>query len=169
MKEICRIFSRLLDYPTAEVKDLLAEVEDYLTHSDSLNEAQKKGLVAFLNYVNAFPQLRDWQEAYVQLFDTATNTNLYLFDFVFGTSRKRGQAMVDLKESYQKAGYQASDNELPDYLPLYLEFVSCSTDDDVAHKVLGEISEVLERMMRNFEKINHPYAALIKTIYELSK
>jgi nitrate reductase delta subunit len=167
--DICRIVSRLMDYPTEEVRDHLDDVDKFFMSSEEMDEDDRNTFREFIAYLKAFPTLRDWQEEYVRLFDTAINTNLYLFDFVYGSSKERGQAMVDLKDNYEEAGFKPTDNELPDYLPMYLEFASCSPSDDKAQKILKEINGVLERMTKNFEKINHPYTPIIKTICKLSK
>ena len=68
--------------------------------------------------------LYDLQERYVLLFDRTRSLSLHLFEHVHGESRDRGQAMIDLKAQYEKNGLAISASELPDFVPLFLEFLS---------------------------------------------
>ena len=68
--------------------------------------------------------LYDLQERYVLLFDRTRSLSLHLFEHVHGESRDRGQAMVDLLTMYEERGLAAVKNELPDFLPLFLEFLA---------------------------------------------
>ena len=121
MIQTYNILSLLLDYPTAELWNSRDEVLPVLTAEGVLSGNMLDSVRSFLDYVTAFTEARSWQAAYSDLFDTSTKTNLYLFDMVYGTSRDRGQAMVDLKEEYLRAGLMPAENELPDYLPMYLQ------------------------------------------------
>ena len=103
MIQTYNILSLLLDYPTAELWNSRDEVLPVLTAEGVLSEKVLDGVRSFLDYVATFADARSWQAAYSDLFDTSTKTNLYLFDMVYGTSRDRGQAMVDLKEEYLRA------------------------------------------------------------------
>lgn len=163
-----KILSLLLDYPTNELRDNLNEIPEAIEAEKLLTDLLYEKLQDFLKYASAFTTLREWQQDYVQLFDTSTQTNLYLFDFVYGSSKERGQAMVDLKESYLQAGMTPSDKELPDYLPMFLEFVSSQPSFTEASKVLGEIHPVLQQMEKRFGEATHPYAPLIRILVSLS-
>ena len=114
MIQTYNILSLLLDYPTAELWNSRDEVLPVLTAEGVLSGNMLDSVRSFLDYVTAFTEARSWQAAYSDLFDTSTKTNLYLFDMVYGTSRDRGQAMVDLKEEYLRAGLMPAENELPD-------------------------------------------------------
>lgn len=115
-------------------------------------------------YVSDFFSLREWQVAYTSLFDTSTKTNLYLFDYVYGTGKDRGQAMVDLKEEYLKTGLMPSEEELPDYLLMYLQYLSAFDKREETTGALHDIQCVLGKMERQFAKNNHPYLPLIQLL-----
>ena len=146
MIQTYNILSLLLDYPTAELWNSRDEVLPVLTAEGVLSGNMLDSVRSFLDYVTAFTEARSWQAAYSDLFDTSTKTNLYLFDMVYGTSRDRGQAMVDLKEEYLRAGLMPAENELPDYLPMYLQYT---------------------KMDERFAKEQHPYEPLIAVLKEL--
>lgn len=133
-----------------------------------LDDEETAWLEKFLEYVNTFDSLRSWQAAYTSLFDTSTKTNLYLFDFVYGTRKDRGQAMVDLKEEYLKAGLMPDEHELPDYLPMYLEYVSNMDSKEEWQSALRDIHGVLVNMRKQFTKAEHPYLPLIEILTKLS-
>ena len=91
-----------------------------------------------------------------------------VFDFVYGESRDRGQAMVDLKESYQKTGLTLGADELPDYLPVFLEFAALQPTVTDALRLMKEVKPVLEVMQQKFEFRSHPYAPLIAICHALA-
>ena len=163
------IISSLLDYPSDELKDSLDEGMASIDEEGILNESQTALLEQFVVYAKAFASLRDWQSAYSDLFDNQAKTNLYLFDFVYGTSKDRGQAMVDLQEEYLRAGLIPREGELPDYLPMFLQYVANQESTTEALKVLHDIQGVLEKMQGMFAKQEHPYEPLIHLLLTLSK
>ena len=167
MIQTYNILSLLLDYPTETLWDNRNEVLPALMAEGVLNEKALDRIRSFLNYVATFDNARSWQAAYSDLFDTATKTNLYLFDMVYGTSRDRGQAMVDLKEEYLKAGLMPTEDELPDYLPMYLQYVASMGSKTEAHAAIDDIRGVLEKMEHHFRKERHPYEPLIALLKEL--
>ena len=85
---------------------------------------------------------------------------------VYGTSRDRGQAMVDLKEEYLKAGLMPTEDELPDYLPMYLQYVANMDDLAQARAAIDDIRGVLTKMDDRFAKEQHPYESLIALLKE---
>jgi nitrate reductase delta subunit len=113
----------LLMYPQPELIEALPEIGAVLEAEKALSredKAQLAGLIAELRGA----ELLDAQERYVELFDRGRATSLHLFEHVHGDSRSRGQAMVDLRAMYERAGLRLSANELPDYLPAVLEYLS---------------------------------------------
>ena len=167
MIQTYNILSLLLDYPTAELWNSRDEVLPVLKAEGVLNGNMLDSVRSFLDYVTAFTDARSWQAAYSDLFDTSTKTNLYLFDMVYGTSRDRGQAMVDLKEEYLRAGLMPAENELPDYLPMYLQYVANMDSVTEAHAAIDDIRGVLTKMDERFAKEQHPYEPLIAVLKEL--
>ena len=140
MIQTYNILSLLLDYPTQQLWGSRGEVLPVLKAEGVLNGNMFDRVRSFLDYVTAFTDARSWQAAYSDLFDTSTKTNLYLFDMVYGTSRDRGQAMVDLKEEYLRAGLMPAEDELPDYLPMYLQYVANMDDAAKAHAAIDSYS-----------------------------
>lgn len=167
MIQTYNILSLLLDYPTAELWDCREEVLPAFTTEGVLSEKALGSVRSFLDYVAMFTDVRSWQAAYSDLFDSSTKTNLYLFDMVYGTSRDRGQAMVDLKEEYLRAGLMPAEDELPDYLPMYLQYVANMVNEAEAHAAIDDIHDVLSKMDELFTKEQHPYEPLICVLKEI--
>ena len=167
MIQTYNILSLLLDYPTQQLWGSRGEVLPVLKAEGVRNGNMFDRVRSFLDYVTAFTDARSWQAAYSDLFDTSTKTNLYLFDMVYGTSRDRGQAMVDLKEEYLRAGLMPAEDELPDYLPMYLQYVANMDDAAKAHAAIDDIRGVLTKMDERFAKEQHPYEPLIAVLKEL--
>lgn len=163
------ILSVLLDYPSQELWESLSEAKPLLADDGLLSDESLAAVDQFLSYVHGFSDLRSWQADYSALFDTSTKTNLYLFDFVYGTSKDRGQAMVDLTEEYLRAGLMPDEHELPDYLPMYLQYVANMEKQQEADAAMNDVHRVLVHMKQKFEKEKHPYAPLINILEALSQ
>ena len=123
MRLTLRILSALLRYPDAAVQEMAPEFAALLAEDGLLSPQQRAALQLLLDDL-AGGDLLDCQERYVGLFDRGRAVSLHLFEHVHGESRDRGQAMVDLRSRYEAQGLEISANELPDYLPLFLEYLS---------------------------------------------
>ncbi|EOA56162.1 nitrate reductase molybdenum cofactor assembly chaperone [Bacteroides sp. HPS0048] len=167
MQNTYKILSLLLDYPNEELKENLSGVMGIVEEESYLDEPQRVKLQAFIDYVLSL-SLTGWQQQYVQLFDFSTHSNLYLFDHVYGDSRERGQAMVDLTEMYAGSGFTPCSNELPDYLPLFLEYLSLLTRVEESEELLHEVSHILDNMKQALEKKETPYVLLLDILHSLS-
>lgn len=117
-----KIFSKLLSYPNYELQQSLPELAKILSNEHLLEQDECLKLAKWMNETLAKYDLIDWQQEYVTLFDSSVS--LYLFEYLHGQSKDRGQAMVDLIDYYHKQHFHIIDGELPDYLPLILEFLS---------------------------------------------
>jgi nitrate reductase molybdenum cofactor assembly chaperone len=166
MQNTYKILSLLLDYPSNEVKENLTGIMDVIEEEAYLSKSQCRKLQVFLDYAQSLP-LAEWQMQYVQLFDFSSNSNLYLFDHVYGDSRERGQAMVDLTEMYTQSGFMPCSNELPDYLPLFLEYLSLLKVAKDSETLLKEVSHVLANMKKALEKKETPYQHLLDILCSL--
>lgn len=166
MQNTYKILSLLLDYPSEEVRENLTGVMEAVKEEECLSDSQCSLLHRFLDYAISLP-LSEWQIQYVQLFDFSSNGNLYLFDHVYGDSRERGQAMVDLTEMYAESGFAPCSNELPDYLPLFLEYLSLLKDTGKSEALLKEVSHILENMRKALEKKETPYGNLLAILCSL--
>lgn len=146
--KLLKVLARVLEYPTAELqasKDVLvaAVLED-----DRLPPKHKEQLLRVIDMLCS-GDLLDLQENYVGTFDKGRATSLLLFEHVHGESRDRGQAMVDLMEQYRANGLEIDARELPDYLPLFLEYLSTRPWEEIRnwlediHHILGLLGERL--------------------------
>ena len=163
MQNTYKILSLLLDYPDEGVKENLYQFMEVVDEENLLDSEQRVKLAKFIDYASPLT-VGAWQMNYVQLFDFSTKTNLYLFDHVYGDSRERGQAMVDLTEMYAKSGFTPCSNELPDYLPLFLEYLSLLSNGDESSKLLKEIAHILENMKKALVKKESPYGGLLEIL-----
>jgi nitrate reductase delta subunit len=94
--------------------------------------------------------------------------SLHLFEHVYGESRDRGQAMVNLRERYRAAGLDIASNELPDYLPLLLEFLAQCPDTE-ARQLLGEAAHVLRVLQERLASRGSIYAPVFAALEELGQ
>ena len=143
-----RVMARLLDYPTAELQEARDALIRGVLEDRRLPTTQKQGLLRCIELL-CEGDLMDHQENYVGTFDRGRSLSLLLFEHVHGESRDRGQAMVDLMETYRQAGLEIDARELPDYLPLFLEYLSTRPWEEVQswlediHHILGLLAERL--------------------------
>ncbi|MBC3868928.1 nitrate reductase molybdenum cofactor assembly chaperone [Undibacterium oligocarboniphilum] len=150
--QIYRILSALLSYPQADLIAALPEIEQALADDpDSL-----ENLRTLTDYLKQH-DLISLQENYVATFDRTPSVALHLFEHIHGESRDRGQAMVDLIEEYRRYGFEPEASELPDYVPLFLEFLSL-VDEAIAEKLLGEAIHVLAAIGIRLQRKESPYA-----------
>ncbi|MGT0250669.1 nitrate reductase molybdenum cofactor assembly chaperone [Burkholderia pyrrocinia] len=134
----------LLDYPDDTLVAALDSIEAHLRDGVRLPKTVRAGLDRFFGYMRERDVLT-LQENYVGLFDRGRATSLYLFEHVHGESRDRGQAMVDLLQMYERHGLFLNRGELPDYLPVFLEYLSRLPAPD-ARKLLAETGEILRAL-----------------------
>lgn len=119
-------------------------------------------LAPLLDYLESAPLIR-LQENYVATFDRSTSHSLHLFEHIHGESRDRGQAMVDLLEEYRKHGFELSTTELPDYVPLFLEFLAQLPKDQV-QALLGDAIHVLAMIGNKLSAAQSPYACVFEVL-----
>jgi len=156
----------LLSYPTDEVKRTVAEVSS-VVHGEGLVPARICKVIDALIAEIAADDLYDLQERYIGLFDRTRSLSLNLYEHVHGESRERGQAMVALLELYRSRGLELEANELPDFLPVFLEFLSILPQAEAA-SFLGEAVHVLEAMAGRLEKRGSPYRAVFDGLVALA-
>jgi nitrate reductase molybdenum cofactor assembly chaperone NarJ/NarW len=149
-----RAFALLLDYPTAQTIAALPEIKAVLA-------ADAYALAPLIELLGA--DLLDAQEAYVTTFDRGRRTSLNLFEHVHGESRDRGQAMVDLLRVYEEAGLQLAVNQLPDYLPVFLEYVALLDPAD-AEEHLGEVAPILADIGAGLARRGSPWCAALELL-----
>jgi nitrate reductase delta subunit len=118
-----KVLSALLCYPQADMRAALDEMADVLDREKLVPERERRALQAFMNRLER-TDLMELQERYVATFDRGRALSLHLFEHVHGQSRDRGQAMVNLLEVYRRHGFELNAHELPDYIPLFLEYLA---------------------------------------------
>ena len=118
-----KVLSALLCYPQPEIQAALGEMAEALDQENLLPEQERRALRAFMNQLER-TDLMEWQERYVATFDRGRALSLHLYEHIHGQSRDRGQAMVNLLEVYHRHGFELNARELPDYIPLFLEYLA---------------------------------------------
>lgn len=161
-----RIIGRLLDYPDRALFAHQQELEEALASASELNAALRAQLLAVVRDFSARPLL-DLQADYCELFDRGRATSLLLFEHVHGESRDRGQAMVDLLDQYRAAGLELDSRELPDFLPLYLEYLSSRSPEE-AREGLVDIAPILALLSARLRQRNSRWADLLDVLLALS-
>ncbi|KXV75833.1 nitrate reductase molybdenum cofactor assembly chaperone [Acetobacter cerevisiae] len=162
---LCQISAILLRYPDDVLMQEGAALEAAVMQS-GLDDAVKDALCSLCQSITQRPLL-DVQSQYVQLFDMSPSLSLYLFQHVHGDSRLRGQAMVDLLEEYRGAGLDMQDNELPDFLPAYLEYASlCPAEKTQA--LLTEVVDILSVLEERLRSRTSAYASVFTALRAVS-
>ncbi|WP_049723442.1 nitrate reductase molybdenum cofactor assembly chaperone [Gilvimarinus polysaccharolyticus] len=159
--ESLRLVSLLMEYPTQELMDGRDELLA-LVASINLKSKLRGELTEFVAQRTG-GDLMDWQSEYDSLFERGRSLSLLLFEHVHGESRDRGQAMVDLMDQYRQAGLEIDAKELPDYLPLYLEFLSTQGADN-ARAGLQEVEHILALLAARLKERECNYAALFEAL-----
>jgi nitrate reductase delta subunit len=165
-RDTLRVLARLLDYPHAELRRHLDELHQALHDERALDRsrlAELDALIASLARRDALEVEAD----YVQLFDSGRSTSLQLFEHVHGDSRERGPAMIDLAQSYEKAGLYLAQGEQPDHLPVLLEYASTQPPKE-ARAFLGEMAHVLNAIFDALQRRGSRYAAALGALLDLA-
>ena len=162
---ILKVISRLLDYPTQTMFDASEELIEVVQQSN-LQQQNKTQLVSFIQKLTT-RNLYDAQESYDLLFDRGRALSLLLFEHVHGESRDRGQAMVNLMNVYKSKGFEVQSSQLPDYIPLYLEFLS-EQDEIFAEEWLGDIAHLMTMLSVRLIERECYYSILFDSLIEIS-
>ncbi|HEX6137626.1 MAG TPA: nitrate reductase molybdenum cofactor assembly chaperone [Casimicrobiaceae bacterium] len=162
-----RALGALLTYPRPELIAALPEVAEALAGARLLPRAEREKLAILIDGMRAADGL-DLEGRYVDLFDRGRATSLNLFEHVHGESRERGQAMVELKELYARAGFRLATKELPDYLPVVLEYLSCR-DLAEARAMLGDCAHILRSVGETLLRRGSPYAAVFGALLAVAR
>lgn len=156
----------LLDYPTADLQAAAGEIEQALREERAIPQAQLDEVSAFLDQLRR-SDIMDLQEQWVGLFDRSKRVALHLYEHSHGESRDRGQAMVNLALTYRMNGFELAASEMPDYLPLFLEFLS-QVPEEPARRYLGQAIDIVEALRIRLEERDSPYAALLAALVPLA-
>ncbi len=164
MTQVYKVLSVLLEYPT---KDLTAHWDDMnhlINELPNLSAEDEKILRGFTLWASSL-SLTKFQAEYVNNFDMTAENSLYLTYHLFDEQdRDRGPALIELSELYKSTGFEIGSGELPDYLPLILEYVSTMDDEASAHAFLQQTSQAADIIASNLEKNESPYAPLVRMV-----
>ncbi len=166
MTKIFKALSALLTYPTAELQQTTGEISETIETAQSIPARIRSQLHKLLTEL-ATGDLYDLQERYVLLFDRTRSLSLHLFEHVHGESRDRGQAMIDLKAQYEKNGLLICTAELPDFVPLFLEFLSTRPLAE-ACELLGQPAHILSAMAERLRKRKSAYESVFRALVALA-
>lgn len=159
---IHRLVSFLLQYPDADLRRALPEIAIAIAGDDTLLPGERQTLAAFVeDLVAADPTQAEAD--YVATFDMVPEHSLHLTHHLLGEDKNRGPALIDLGEFYREYGLEISQRELPDYLPLILEFSSLLEAEE-ARLFLSRWTKVLRQLLANLEDAGSPYAPLVKLV-----
>jgi nitrate reductase delta subunit len=161
-----KALSALLTYPTKDMQEAIPELAAAIDREALLPAAVRRALDRLLDEI-ATGDLYDVQERYVLLFDRTRSLSLHLFEHVHGESRDRGQAMIDLKSLYESNGLRIGAAELPDFLPLFLEFLSTRPRAE-AFEQLGQPAHVLSAFAERLRKRRSAYEAVFRALVALA-
>jgi len=161
-----RVLAALLAYPDQEMRGYLGEMRVVLRGEHVLSRERRQEIDALIDSLAAADPL-EAEAGYVELFDRGRATSLHLFEHVHGDSRDRGPAMIDLAQTYEKAGLYLAEGELPDYLPAVLEFVSTQPAAE-ARAFLGEMSHIFNSLFNALQGRASPYASVLGALLELA-
>lgn len=166
MSRTLKALSALLTYPTAELQNAGGEISEVLDADSFIPAPIRRDLHTLLAEL-ATGDLCDLQERYVLLFDRTRSLSLHLFEHVHGESRDRGQAMIDLKSQYEQHNLFMSTAELPDFVPLFLEYLSVLPARE-ACDMLGQPAHIFAAVAERLRKRKSAYEAVFRALVALS-
>jgi nitrate reductase delta subunit len=166
MLKTLKALSALLTYPTAELQQACGEISEAIEKETALSFGMREQLHKLLTEL-ATGDLYDLQERYVLLFDRTRSLSLHLFEHVHGESRDRGQAMIDLKAQYENHNLFMSAAELPDFVPLFLEYLSLLPARE-ASDTLGQPAHIFAALAERLRKRRSSYEAVFRALVALA-
>ena len=161
-----RALARLLSYPDAELRAHLGELRAALHTEAAIAPARLAEIDALITSIGAQSAI-DAEADYVQLFDSGRRTALHLFEHVHGDSRDRGPAMIDLAQTFEAAGLYLAEGEMPDHLPVVLEYAS-TQPPRAAREFLAEMAHIFNVIFSALHKRDSRYASVLGALIELA-
>jgi nitrate reductase delta subunit len=166
MARTYRALAALISYPTDALQAATGEIAAVLAE-EGLVPAPRRAAIDDLLAELAGRDIYDLQERYFALFDRSRTLSLHLFEHVHGESRDRGQAMADLIALYRGHGFEPTASELPDFLPLFLEFLSLLPGNE-AQALLAEPAGILQVLAERLVTRKSTYAAVFQALATLA-
>jgi nitrate reductase delta subunit len=153
-----KLASVLLQYPTQALFDGIGELD--AAAAQATPKAGREAFARFLGWLRATPPTAVGQH-YVETFDLRRRCALYLTYYRYGDTRKRGMSMLTFKAAYRGAGFDPSEEELPDYLPMVLDFAALAPRGE---RLLRAHRADLELLLRGLEQAGSPYADIVAAV-----
>jgi nitrate reductase delta subunit len=166
MARTYRALAALIAYPTEALQAATGEIASVLEDEGLISLAHRQGIAPLLAEL-AQRDIYELQERYFGLFDRSRTLSLHLFEHVHGESRDRGQAMADLITLYREHGLEPAADELPDFLPLFLEFLSLLPEAE-AQALLAEPAGILRALAERLVARNSTYATVFQALFALA-
>ncbi|ODU10411.1 MAG: nitrate reductase molybdenum cofactor assembly chaperone [Rubrivivax sp. SCN 71-131] len=166
MARTLRVLARLLAYPDAELRAHLPVLRAAVREEAVLGAARTAEIEALMAQL-ARQDALDAEADYVQLFDSGRRTALHLFEHVHGDSRERGPALIDLAQTYERAGLFLAPGQMPDHLPVALEFASTQPPREAA-AFLGEIAHLVNVIFAALAQRESRYASVMGALLDLA-
>ncbi len=166
MDRTLKAFSLLLSYPTRELQHAMPEISAVLASDTRLTAAARRALRPLVEELSG-RDIYDLEEQFVLLFDRSRTLSLNLFEHVHGESRDRGGAMVSLVETYRAGGFDPVTSELPDHLPVLLEFLATRSLSE-AQDTLADAAHIFEALAARLLRRDSPYGAVFAALLQLA-
>lgn len=160
--DILKVIACLLEYPSQDAADHMGDLSLLISQAREISPDHRAQLLETLHDIYD-GDLMDSEERYTGLFEQGRSLSLHLFEHVHGESRDRGQAMVDLMAEYSNNGFEINSKELPDYIPMFLEYLSHRPDLE-AREWLADVSHILALIGARLVERESPYASLFKSL-----
>ena len=160
--QVFAVISKLIDYPDSELIENLDSVIEYIKDSSEIATDEKEILMEFVSWMRSHTSIK-LQETYVETFDMVPEHDLHLTHHIFGDDRGRGPALIDLSEHLKNEGLEVKEGEIPDFLPLLLEYAS-TLDDIKSRAFLGDAKKIIKIIADNLDKAKSPYSKLIRIV-----
>ena len=161
-----KALSLILSYPTQELQKAMPEIGAVLASDTRLTAAAHRALRSLVESL-AERDIYDLEEEFVMLFDRSRTLSLNLFEHIHGESRDRGSAMVSLVETYRSAGFDPATSELPDHLPVLLEFLATRPPAE-AQEILADAAHIFEALNARIARRESSYDAAFKGLVQLA-
>jgi nitrate reductase delta subunit len=157
-----KLLSALFEYPDQAMLQAMPELMTIIGGDATIKPAEREAITAFASWL-ADSHLTEAQASYVKTFDMTPEHALHLTHHLFGDDKNRGPALIDLSEYYKSYGLELGSNELPDYLPLVLEFASMLEPVE-AQVFLDPFAKVIAQLGANLNAAGSPWAPLVRLI-----
>jgi nitrate reductase delta subunit len=155
--KVYKTMAILLQYPNKDLLHCVPELESY-TGLMPAGKAQRV-IENFLGYLKSEPMLK-LQQNYTAAFDMNPSTTLNMTYHLFGEGEKRAGMMGRLQQCYYAAGYDGPANDLPDFLPLMLEFLALCPDPSMID-LFWQCCAALDGLIERLREMTRPYADLL--------